>query len=159
MPAEDGARGSEAQEEAQVEVAPGGSSSGEAVAAAGFDGVAVATAAAAAPTARHAELVAQLSQALSVFSVLCAASAGVSTCALITVVRQRIRYHGQIPPHTPCGPCEDCCCAFCCTPCTSAQIFRQLRIGGNPSYETKYSLCSETGEVNPALLAGQAGQP
>jgi hypothetical protein len=62
--------------------------------------------------------------------------------------RKKVREHSGIPGDA----CQDCCCTYCCMPCTTCQIFRHLGIGGGASYPTKYELCSPTGENKPALL-------
>ena len=64
---------------------------------------------------------------------------------LLCQVRARIRKKDQIP-ESCCdgnGPCDDCCCIFCCTPCASCQMMQHVT-GGD------YELCSETGTPNHA---------
>ena len=64
---------------------------------------------------------------------------------LLCKARAKIRAKDQIP-ESCCegnGPCDDCCCIFCCMPCASCEMMHHVT-GGD------YELCSETGTPNHA---------
>ena len=53
--------------------------------------------------------------------------------------RKRVRERYQIPEGQHCGSCEDCCCAFWCSFCTTAQILRHTG-----EYESYPGVCCST---------------
>jgi len=80
-------------------------------------------------------VMATLSQALSLASMIC-------VCAIVCTVRGAVRRRENIEPEC-CGDCEDCCCAFCCNPCTQCMLLRHEKLGA-PG-EPQYQICSPTG--------------
>ena len=49
---------------------------------------------------------------------------------LLMIIRSNLRKKYNIPP-TVCGPYDDCCCAFWCTPCVACQMWRHMT-GNSP---------------------------
>ena len=82
----------------------------------------------------HATVMLYVAQALSMLSMIC-------VFAIVCTVRGAIRKRDGIK--ASCGACEDCCCAWCCNPCTQCQLLRHEKevTGG----DSGYSLCDATG--------------
>jgi Cys-rich protein (TIGR01571 family) len=51
---------------------------------------------------------------------------GIFFFILVMIIRQKVRELYGIQPQC-CGGCEDCCCAWWCTPCTICQIWRHVQ--------------------------------
>lgn len=66
------------------------------------------------------------------------------TCFLLLGVRARIRRQQRIPPSC-CGEAmDDCCLAFCCTPCETCRIMRHALATATPANQPPavYEFCS-----------------
>ena len=62
---------------------------------------------------------------------------------LLVILRQNVRALYRIPPSC-CGECEDLCCAWCCWPLATCQLFRHL--GAREG--TRYKIFSTTGAAS-----------
>lgn len=73
-------------------------------------------------------------------SLACQLGSGLTTAAtlflvaLLVMVRSHLRSVFRIPPSC-CGPCDDLCCAFCCSPLVSCQMLRHLSVVSGTAYK------------------------
>ena len=69
----------------------------------------------------------------------------ITVCAVVLLagIREEVRTRDEIPEKS-CENCEDCCCAFWCTCCATAQLARH-EYGSIPNKRVEYDCGSATG--------------
>jgi hypothetical protein len=87
------------------------------------------------PASHHATVMLGVSEFLGLLSMLC-------VCAIVCTVRAAVRRRDNIPSNC-CGAAEDCCCAFCCNPCTQCMLLRHEK-ESSPIGNDDYSVCHPT---------------